>query len=122
MADDIAEAAAFFVRVCEEHGRVFPLRNILVATDGYRASEDKERFVEDVSAYLLADVRRRLEDATKQIAAEHRFGGPNIVASEIEIMAEATELVAAARATDRDPDDDINEQKEMRSRDGRKAD
>lgn len=55
MSDDIAEAAAFFVRVCAEHGRVFPLRNILVASMGYQAAEDKERFVEDVRMYLSAD-------------------------------------------------------------------
>ncbi|MFN3506643.1 MAG: hypothetical protein ACK4ZU_04140 [Allorhizobium sp.] len=52
MSDEIAEAAAFYARVCAEHGRVFPLRNILVAIGGYQTAEDNERFVEDVRKYL----------------------------------------------------------------------
>ena len=55
MPNEIAEAAAFYTRVCQEHDRAFPLRNILVATEGYRAAEDKERFVEDVGKYLSTD-------------------------------------------------------------------
>lgn len=55
MSDDIAEAASFYTRVCEEHGRVFPLRNILVASAGYQMAEDKERFIADVRQYLLAE-------------------------------------------------------------------
>lgn len=55
MSDEIAEAAAFYVRVCAEHGRVFPLHNILVASLGYQAAADKERFVEDVGKYLSTD-------------------------------------------------------------------
>lgn len=50
MSDDIAEAAAYYLHVCREHDREFPLRNILVVTDGYRAAEDKDQFVADVSA------------------------------------------------------------------------
>lgn len=55
MSDEIAEAAACYIRVCQEHDRAFPLRNILVVTEGYQAAEDKERFVEDVGKYLSTD-------------------------------------------------------------------
>ena len=50
MSDEIAEAAAYYVQVCREHERWFPVRNIVVVTDGYRAADDKDRFVSDVSA------------------------------------------------------------------------
>lgn len=112
MSDEIAEAAAFYLWVCQEHDRAFPLRNILVASVGHQTAEDKERFIADVREHLLADARRRLEEAVAQIAAERRFGGPDVVTTEIEIASEATALVAAARlgratdrATDREPDD-----------------
>ena len=63
MSNEIAEAAAFYVRVCEEHGRMFPLRNILVASVGYQAAEDKERFLEDVGKYLSTDQYKESDPA-----------------------------------------------------------
>lgn len=54
MSDDIAEAAAYYLQVCREHERWFPVRNIVVVTDGYRAAEDKDRFVADVHSFLEA--------------------------------------------------------------------
>jgi hypothetical protein len=50
MSNEIAEAAAYYLQVCREHGREFPLRNILVVTEGYQKARDKDRFVSDVSA------------------------------------------------------------------------
>lgn len=41
--------------------------------------------------------RRRFEKATVEIAGEHRFGGPDIRSTEIEIMEEASRLVKEAR-------------------------
>ncbi|UNK37707.1 hypothetical protein MNR02_14750 [Shinella sp. H4-D48] len=55
MSDDIAEAAAYYVQVCREHDREFPLRNILVVTDGYRVVEDKDQFVANVHSFLEAE-------------------------------------------------------------------
>jgi hypothetical protein len=57
MSNEIAEAAAYYVQVCREHDREFPLRNILVVTGGYRAAEDKDRFVADVRSFLEAEKR-----------------------------------------------------------------
>lgn len=54
MSVEIAEATAFYVQVCQEHDRAFPLRNILVASVGYQKAEDKERFIADVREYLMA--------------------------------------------------------------------
>lgn len=52
MSNEIVEAAAFFVRVCVEHSRLFPLRNILVVTGGFESADDEERFVADVEVIL----------------------------------------------------------------------
>ena len=41
----------------------------------------------------------RFEQLTSEIASEHRFGGPDVVSTEIEIMEEATRLVNQSRAT-----------------------
>lgn len=56
MSDKIAEAAAYYLAVCREHDRQFPLRNILAVTVGYQAAEDKDQFAEDVREWLAADV------------------------------------------------------------------
>lgn len=45
----------------------------------------------------IAAARARFENATLEIASEHRFGGPNAEITEIEIMEEATQLVREAR-------------------------
>lgn len=55
MSNDVAQAAQFYLDVCEEHGRTFPLRNIVVVTAGYRAAIDKDAFTEAVKAWLNAD-------------------------------------------------------------------
>lgn len=39
------------------------------------------------------DAARRLEKATKDIAAEGRFGGPDATSTELEMMEEATDLI-----------------------------
>ncbi|HEV7246236.1 MAG TPA: hypothetical protein VGN93_04520 [Shinella sp.] len=52
MTDEIAEAAAYFLSVCREHDRLFPLRNILVAVQAYQAADDKDQFVADVRFFL----------------------------------------------------------------------
>lgn len=44
-----------------------------------------------------AAARARFEKATSEIAAEHRFGGPNAESTEVEILEEATRLVREAR-------------------------
>ena len=46
----------------------------------------------------LEDAARRLKKATQDIAAERRFGGPNRSSTELEMMDEAAQLVAEARA------------------------
>lgn len=43
------------------------------------------------------DTAKRVEQATKDLAAEGRFGGPDRDSSEIEMMDEAAELVRAAK-------------------------
>lgn len=44
-----------------------------------------------------AAARTRFEKATTEIASEHRFGGPDSVSTEIEILEEATRLVREAQ-------------------------
>ena len=97
MSNEIAEAAQFYLDVCEEHSRTFRLRNILPVTEGYRAAADKDAFTEAVREWLAADARRRFDEATNAIASEERFGGPAAATSEIEILEEATRLVREAR-------------------------
>ncbi len=48
MSNEVSRAAAFFIRVCVEHRRLFPLRNIFVVTDGFDSAADEAKFVEDV--------------------------------------------------------------------------
>lgn len=48
MSNEVTEAAAFFIRVCVEHRRLFPLRNILVVADGSDSAADEGKIVEDV--------------------------------------------------------------------------
>jgi len=48
MSNEVTRAAAFFVRVCVEHGRLFPLRNILVVADGFDGADEETQFVEGV--------------------------------------------------------------------------
>lgn len=103
MSNDVAQAAQYYLDVCTEHDRRFPLRNILVAVPAYQAAAYKDAFVEAVREWLAADARRRFEQATDAMAAEGRFGGPAAATSEIEILEEATRLVREARKM-KDPD------------------
>jgi hypothetical protein len=61
------------------------------------AQEDQETIDRLGRAIMAAAARVRLEKATSDIAAEHRFGVPERVGSEIDIMEEATALSRAAR-------------------------
>ena len=54
MSNETAEAARYYLDVCAEHGRRFPLRNILVAVPAYQASADKDAFVNAVNVILTA--------------------------------------------------------------------
>ncbi|EJC83666.1 hypothetical protein Rleg4DRAFT_6580 [Rhizobium leguminosarum bv. trifolii WSM2297] len=45
---------------------------------------------------MAAAARVRLERATTDLASEHRFGGPEEVSSEIDMLEEATALARAA--------------------------
>lgn len=69
MASDVIVAAAFFVRVCTEHNREFPLRNILVVCDGFNDADDEDRFVADVEdvldRYRLGEDFDGLDDALR---------------------------------------------------------
>jgi hypothetical protein len=58
---------------------------------GFEKTKERERQV--------ADARRRFEKATMEMAAEDRFGGPDTLWTEIEIMDEASRLVKEARAS-----------------------
>jgi hypothetical protein len=58
MSDEIAKAAAYCIRVCQEHGRWFPLRNIAIVTEGYKRAADKGRFVVDVAAVLVEESKK----------------------------------------------------------------
>lgn len=73
MSNEIIEAAAFYVRVCVEHARSFPLRNILVVTGGFESADDEDRFVLDVEGfvdrYRLGEVIDGLDDGLR-----HEFG------------------------------------------------
>ena len=68
MSSEIVEAAAFFIRVCVEHTRLFPLRNILVVTSGFTGA-DEEPFVADVEVildrYRLGEEIDGLDDALR---------------------------------------------------------
>lgn len=44
-----------------------------------------------------AAARRRFEEATRDIASERRFGGPDVQTTELEMMDEALLLVRQAR-------------------------
>jgi len=50
-----------------------------------------------------ADAARRFEQATADIAAEGRFGGPDAASTELEMMDEAAALIAEARFVEHDP-------------------
>ncbi|MQY46109.1 hypothetical protein GAO09_08575 [Rhizobiales bacterium RZME27] len=52
MSDDVIKAAAFYVNVCIEHQRLFPLRNIVVVADGSQNTEEADRFIADVVTVL----------------------------------------------------------------------
>jgi hypothetical protein len=60
------------------------------------AQEDQETIHRLGREMMAAAARVRLEKATADIASEHRFGGPDHITSEIEIMEEATALSRAA--------------------------
>jgi hypothetical protein len=79
MSDDIAAAAAYFLSVCREHHREFPLRNILVVTDGYRAVEDKDRFVVDVWSFLEAEKRNFAGENQRRQHPEHTIDVRNLL-------------------------------------------
>lgn len=72
MSNEIIQAASFFIRVCLEHERVFPLRNILVVTSGF-TDADEDQFVagiEDVlDRFRLGEDFDGLDDAPR-----HDFG------------------------------------------------
>ena len=74
MSNDAIVAAAFYVRVCVEHERVFPLRNILIVAPHYVDANDEDRFVSDVEdvldRYRLGEEIEGLEDALRD-----EFGG-----------------------------------------------
>lgn len=74
MSNEIVEAAAFFVRVCVEHSRLFPLRNILVVTGGFESADDEDRFIADVEVvverYRLGEDIDGMDDARRE-----EFGG-----------------------------------------------
>ena len=71
MSNEIIEAAAFYIDVCLEHSRRFPLRNILVVASGFRDAEDEDRFVaavEDiVDRYRLGESFDGLDDALRTL-------------------------------------------------------
>ena len=59
MSNDVAQAAQYYLDVCEEHGRTFALRNILVAVPAYQAAADKDAFTDAVGEWLDADALRK---------------------------------------------------------------
>lgn len=69
MQNEIVAAAAFFVRVCVEHSRAFPLRNILVVADGFANADDEDRSIADVedvlNRYRLGEDFDGLDDALR---------------------------------------------------------
>lgn len=52
MSNDVTKAAGFFIRVCLEHRRLFPLRNILIFTGGFDEADDEDRFIAAVEVVL----------------------------------------------------------------------
>jgi hypothetical protein len=61
------------------------------------AEGDQETIDRLGRAMMAAAARVRLEKATSDIAAEHRFGGPEAIGGEIDILEEATTLSRSAR-------------------------
>lgn len=61
------------------------------------AENDEETINKLGRAMMAAAARVRFEKATADIAAQHRFGGPDAQTSEIDMMEEATALTRAAR-------------------------
>lgn len=69
MSNDVIEAAAFYIRVCVEHSRLFPLRNILVVAGGFENADDEDRFIAAVEVildrYRLGENSDGLDDALR---------------------------------------------------------
>lgn len=70
MSNEIVAAAAFFVRVCLEHGRLFALRNILVAVPEFGSTDDEDRFVAEVEdvidRYRLGEEFDEMDDTLRE--------------------------------------------------------
>jgi hypothetical protein len=64
-----------------------------------RGRQAQNRTVDEIEERKrkAAAVAIRFEQLTLAIASEHRFGGPDAVSTEIEIMEEATRLVKQSR-------------------------
>lgn len=59
MSNYVAQAAQYYLDVCTEHDRRFPLRNILVAVPAFQEATDKDAFVKAVREWLVADAPRK---------------------------------------------------------------
>jgi hypothetical protein len=69
------------------------VRDFLLELDAENDQETMERLGREMMA---AAARVRLEKATADLAAEQRFGGPNQISSEIDMLEEASTLSRSA--------------------------
>ena len=87
VSDTVSSAITVFVELPK------PVRDLFLELNSRNDQEGNMKLGREMMA---AAARVRFEKATADIASEHRFGGPAVVSSEIEIMEEATEMVRAA--------------------------